>query len=742
MNSATEKILNKLQNVHKSGSNWTARCPAHEDKHNSLSMSEGNDGRVLIKCHAGCETTEIVTALGLSMHDLFNEQSEPNTSPKIAATTQPSGCTLEAYSIEKQLDRNQLNMLGVKEMPYQGVTALRIPYLGSDKMEQAVRYRVALHKTDSDDNRFLWKKGSKLIPYGLWRIGNAEQDGYVLLVEGESDTHTGWQHGLPILGIPGAATWKEQWSELFNDIPIIYVVIEPDKGGEAILKWLAKSAIRHKVRLVRLVDAKDLNELHCQDSNQFKAKLRQAMDTAMTWDEYNKTDEKKRGEQAWAKCQNLAEQNNILDLFSDALEKSGVVGVQKTAKIVYLCVTSRVLSRPVSVAIKALSSAGKSFMVESVLKFFPAWTNYVLTAMSERALAYDDEPLKHRILVIAEAAGLQGETANLLVRSLLSEGRVRYKTVEKTPQGLRPKLIEREGPTGLIVTTTNLSLHPENETRIFSIPMSDTQEQTKNIMLALANEEKVETEFGQWHALQEWITYGAHAVTIPYASVLAGMIPPVAVRLRRDFNALLNLIKTHALLHQVHRERDMKGRFIATFDDYAAIRELIADIVSEGLETTVSVATRDTVRAVKELKQKDASSQVTFAGIAKELGVDKSTAKRRADAAIEKGYLKNEAQKGHPANIIVGEPLPEDQHILPSEAELKRRCTVAVKNEDTHLPATETLLNRISNEDDAPTKDDVLLLFGQPHQCEYQEIDNITRCVHCGEISPTTNEPL
>jgi hypothetical protein len=54
---------------------------------------------------------------------------------------------------------------------------------------------------------------------------------------------------------------------------------------------------------------------------------------------------------------------------------------------------------------------------------------------------------------------------NYLVRSLLSEGRVRYETVEKTPEGLQARLIEREGPTGLIMTTTADSLHPENETR-------------------------------------------------------------------------------------------------------------------------------------------------------------------------------------------------------------------------------------------------------------------------------------
>ena len=94
--------------------------------------------------------------------------------------------------------------------------------------------------------------------------------------------------------------------------------------------------------------------------------------------------------------------------------------------------------------------------------------------MSDRALAYSNEPLKHRHLVIYEAAGMASEFATYLIRSLLSEGRVRYETVEKTTEGLGPRLIEREGPTGLIVTTTSLRLHPENETRMLSLTITDT----------------------------------------------------------------------------------------------------------------------------------------------------------------------------------------------------------------------------------------------------------------------------
>jgi len=144
---------------------------------------------------------------------------------------------------------------------------------------------------------------------------------------------------------------------------------------------------------------------------------------------------------------------------------------------------------------------------------------------------------------------------------------------------LRPRLIEREGPTCLIVTTTAVKLHPENETRLLSLSVTDTQDQTKAVMAALAEEAgDAEPNLEPWHALQVWLEGAEACVTIPYAKALAFLVPPIAVRLRRDFGALLNLIRAHAHLHQASRERDAEGRIVATIEDYAAVRDLVASV--------------------------------------------------------------------------------------------------------------------------------------------------------------------
>ena len=58
-------ILSRLTKVRKSGQGWTACCPAHPDRNQSLSFRITENGRLLAYCHAGCSFPEILEALGL-----------------------------------------------------------------------------------------------------------------------------------------------------------------------------------------------------------------------------------------------------------------------------------------------------------------------------------------------------------------------------------------------------------------------------------------------------------------------------------------------------------------------------------------------------------------------------------------------------------------------------------------------------------------------------------------------------
>ena len=71
-----EVVLRRLKGVRRSGKCWIAFCPAHHDlRHPSLSVAEGDDGRVLVFCFAGCTFSQIVAGLGLNTSDLFSNQN-------------------------------------------------------------------------------------------------------------------------------------------------------------------------------------------------------------------------------------------------------------------------------------------------------------------------------------------------------------------------------------------------------------------------------------------------------------------------------------------------------------------------------------------------------------------------------------------------------------------------------------------------------------------------------------------
>jgi len=648
-----------------------ARCPAHEDRQSSLSVGLGADERVLLKCFAGCPVEAVVQALGLQLRDLFPESRRDggggggSTPPKTDAHTRTlGGLTLAEYAKAKRLKEDFLRQLGLSDVSYLGYPAVRIPYFDPIGIEIAVQFRLAL----DGDNRFRWKTGSKPCLYGLGLLGHAITAGYVVLVEGPSDAQTLWFHEIPALGLPSASGWKEEWAEYFEGLQTIFIVIEPDRGGEAVRGWLSTSRIRERARLVDLGGPKDPSALYLSDPDNFLARWQAALTAAVPWTEQSKFDAQARTRAAWARCAELARAPRILDQFVEELGRHGVAGEHRAAKLIYLVVTSRALDRPVSAVVKGVSSAGKSYIVGRILTFFPPSAYYTLSAMSERALAYSEEPLSHRVLVIYEAAGLGSDFASYLVRSLLSEGRVRYETVEKTKDGLKPKLIEREGPTGLLVTTTAIKLHEENETRMLSIPVTDTPEQTKAVLRLQAKGDAVSVDLSKWHALQEWLAGLEARVTIPYAEALAEAIPPVAVRLRRDFGAVLSLIQTHAFLHQATRERGRDGAIVANLEDYAVVRELVSDLVAEGVEATVSPKIRETVAAVMELlgATKSETTEVTRSMVAGKLKLDNSAAWRRVQAAIDKGYLRNlEDRPKRPARLVLGDPLPKEVELFP-----------------------------------------------------------------------------
>jgi primase-like protein len=398
----------------------------------------------------------------------------------------------------------------------------------------------------------------------------------------------------------------------------------------------------------------------------------------------------------------LIHEPDILERFGAAVQASGLVGETANAKILYLAQTTRLFERPVSIAIKGISAGGKSFTVESVLKFFPSEAYFERTGLSEHALPYSDEDFRHRHIVIYEVAGMDSEMLSYFIRTLLSENRITYETVEKTGEGLKSRVIEKEGPTGLLTTTTAAALHPENETRILSLGVIDSPEQTAAVMKALGNRAASGDAPGSgvepaWEALQRWLALGERRVVVPFAKELAEKIPPVAVRLRRDFGTLLALVRAHALLHRATRAADGQGRVIATLVDYGAVYGLVEKLFAEGVEATVPPTVRTTVEAVKDIGR----PEISLTALAEHLKLEKSTVSARVHRADARGFLtNNETKKGLPARIALGDPLPEERRVLPPPEAFEGGCS-GVRCESGGIDPHATPSNTLTPEGEA-----------------------------------------
>ena len=377
----------------------------------------------------------------------------------------------------------------------------------------------------------------------------------------------------------------------------------------------------------------------------------------------------------WERYTRLAHEPDILACFIHELNRLGVVGDPQTFKLIYLTLVSRLLDKPVCLAVKGAYSAGKSYAVEQTLRFFPEAAYNAMTGMSEKALVYGTEALSHRIIVIYEACGVQGKTGAYLLRSLISEGRICHMTTVQ--RGGRPVAVRivREGPVGLIITTTETAMVADNETRMLSLTMRDDPAYIQAVMEAQGKKyagvvDPDNCDWQIWHRLQDELGAEKRRVVIPYAQAVTAQIPPIALRLNRDVPLLMSLVCAHALLHRASRETDHQGRIVADWADYDKVRGWVTDLMETNVAARVSDAMRATVEAVRDLTQTTVQPTTTGA-VAARLGIDKAATSRRIQQALKNEWIIDSSRFRNTSRLTVGEPLPGERQLLPTADSLR-----------------------------------------------------------------------
>jgi Domain of unknown function (DUF927) len=241
-----EQVCSLLDNVRSNGSGYGARCPAHADQNNSLSVSESDDGKILVQCFTGCSFDAIVEAMGLQKSDFFPERNGA------------SGLTVATLAAFKKLPLDFLTGLGLEDCTYNNRPAVHMPYRSESGELLLSRYRVALDGKD----KFRNKKGQKLQLYGLDRLARIREAQWCLIVEGESDCWAGWFYGLPVLGVPGINAFKPEWKDFFDGLSAL---VWQEPGAETFTKKISQTL--SNIRVIVADGFKDISEIHVKGTD-------------------------------------------------------------------------------------------------------------------------------------------------------------------------------------------------------------------------------------------------------------------------------------------------------------------------------------------------------------------------------------------------------------------------------------------------------------------------------------------
>ena len=216
-------VLAKFPDAKKTGAGWTARCPAHDDRHASLSINVGDGGKVLLHCHAGCTTETIVAKLGLKLADLFppRESHRGNgAARKIVA------------------EYSYLNAAG-------------------DLLYQTVRYSPKDFRQRRPNGKGGWIWNLDGVPRVLYRLIELRESGadeWVHVCEGEKDCDRLANVGLvATCNVGGAGKWRKEYNEALRDRRVC-IIVDKDKAGRDHGQQVAASlaGIAREIRVLEL----------------------------------------------------------------------------------------------------------------------------------------------------------------------------------------------------------------------------------------------------------------------------------------------------------------------------------------------------------------------------------------------------------------------------------------------------------------------------------------------------------
>lgn len=381
----------------------------------------------------------------------------------------------------------------------------------------------------------------------------------------------------------------------------------------------------------------------------------------------------------------LLENPNLIGRLSQITDELGFVGEVDNIVVVYLALTSRILTRPISLIVKGDSSGGKSFLVETVARLFPKSEILMFTTVTPKALYHRTDGLSHKALIIFERHG--AEESDYSIRSLQSEGKLMISMPVKDPETGQWTSIDKEvpGPVAYIETTTATHLHQENETRCFEIFIDDSPEQTINVHEAQKRRFRPYGR-GKTPDIRPWVVaqmlLEPYQVIIPYIDYVE--FPQKPLRVRRDHDRFLTLIEVSATLHQYQREKktiDGVECLVASLEDYAIAYKLASGILQQTIKQITPKA-EELALLIHALSENSDGPPLTRRAICEASPDSLNTVKKYLRELIKQGVVHEDRSARTYTYSILKLPTA-DENLLLHPDELKARLEGV---QSSHLP--------------------------------------------------------
>jgi len=294
-------------------------------------------------------------------------------------------------------------------------------------------------------------------------------------------------------------------------------------------------------------------------------------------------------------AEELLRNPQLIEIIQSWLSDIGIVGEEHNRLALWLMFLSRKLPTQIHAAVFGQSSSGKSELVKRVLATLPEDEVIEFSALSARALDYQGDRLKGKVIFISEMAALSEEIEYTL-RIAMSEGKLQRGHVIRNEQTGEMEGVARtiEINSAFVITTTKSKsgINNENATRLFELYADESQQQTRRVIEFIKRSHSREYKLNEKAHLKKVEVLRAAQrllervdITIPYAGHL--VFPDQTTRNRRDMGRFLNFLKVIAFLRRYQKElkTDDAGTYIeADLADYQIAYDTLLPIIRNTLD--------------------------------------------------------------------------------------------------------------------------------------------------------------